>query len=454
MPYIQNSEADQAAMLQTLGAPSVDALFESIPKELRFSGVLNIEGGLSESALNRHMDALGHANRPASSNGCFLGGGFYDHDWPALVDHLSGRSEFLTAYTPYQPECSQGTLQAIYEFQSMIAELCGCEVANASMYDGASACAEAALMAVGQKRRKKIVVSAGLHPHSKETLHTYLKHLEVEIVEAPLVDGPTQWGDLIDARTAAVFVQQPNFLGVIEDLDDVRHQTETHGALSIASLYPVATGLLRSPGHAGMDIVVGDGQSLGVPLGLGGPSFGFFATQQKYVRKIPGRLVGLSQDAEGRRAYTLTFQTREQHIRREKATSNICTNNALIALRGCMHMAALGPKGLEEIACLSRQRTLDMVEAITQATDALSLAFPNQAFFNEVTFRAKGGANDIQRLQTALKEEGCHGVLPLATWYEGMPDLFTLACTEKTRPEDIGKLVNAVNHAFQMEAAQ
>jgi len=454
MPYIQNSDADRATMLQTIGAPSVQALFESIPEKLQLSGPLKIEGGFSESALTRHMDALGRTNRPAASHGCFLGGGFYDHDWPALVDHLSGRSEFLTAYTPYQPECSQGTLQAIYEFQSMIAELCGCEVANASMYDGASACAEAALMAVGQTRRRKIVVSAGLHPHSRETLDTYLKHLEIELVEAPLVDGVTQWGDSVDDQTAAVFVQQPNFLGVIEDLDDVCHQAKTHGALSVASLYPIATGLLRSPGHAGIDLVVGDGQSLGVPLGLGGPSFGFFATRQKYVRKIPGRLVGLSRDAEGRRAYTLTFQTREQHIRREKATSNICTNNALIALRGCMHMAALGPKGLEEIACLSRQRTLDMVEAVTRSTTALSLAFPEQAFFNEVTFRAEGGADAIQRFKAALKEQGCHGVLPLSPWYEDMTDLFTLACTEKTRPEDIGKLIKAVESAFQMEVAQ
>jgi len=441
-------------MLNEIGVSSIKDLFAPIPKEIQFEGELAIDAGLTETNLKAHMETLGAANRPAAVSGCFLGGGIYNHDWPTLVDHLSGRSEFLTAYTPYQPECSQGTLQWIYEFQSMIAEICGCEIANASMYDGASACAEAALMAVGINRRKKVVVSAGLHPHSKETVRTYLRHLDIEMIEAPLKDGATQWDGVVDDKTAVVLVQQPNFLGVIENLDPVQEVASTSGAMSVASLYPVATGLLRSPGQAGIDIVVGDGQSLGVPMSMGGPSFGFFATREKYVRKLPGRLVGISKDSQDCRAYTLTFQTREQHIRREKATSNICTNNALIALRGCIHMAALGPKGLEAVACLSRQRALEMVEALTKTTDALTLAFPSQSFFNEVALRAKDGAKGIITFQNAVHEVGLQGVIRIGDWDSSMADIFTLACTEKTTADDINRLVDAARNAFQTEVAQ
>ena len=454
MPYIQNSAADRQAMLDEIGVGSIQELFAPIPKPIQFDGELAIDAGLTETELKAHMETLGAENRPAAVTGCFLGGGIYNHDWPTLVDHLSGRSEFLTAYTPYQPECSQGTLQWIYEFQSMIAEICGCEIANASMYDGASACAEAALMAVGTNRRRRVVVSAGLHPHSKETVQTYLRHLDIEMVEAPLKDGATQWDGVVDDKTAAVLVQQPNFLGVIENLDAVQEVASSNGAMSVASLYPVAAGLLRSPGQAGIDIVVGDGQSLGVPMSMGGPSFGFFATREKFVRKLPGRLVGISKDSKDRRAYTLTFQTREQHIRREKATSNICTNNALIALRGCIHMAALGPQGLEEVACLSRQRTLEMVEALTQATDALSLAFPKQSYFNEVALRAKDGAAGVQAFQNAVHEVGLQGVIRMGDWDADMADIFTLACTEKTTADDIARLVQAANLAFQTEVAR
>lgn len=450
MPYIQNSDADREQMLKTIGVSSVKELFEPIPADMHVEGDLDIEPGLSEEQLSRHLQELGSSNMPAAGS-CFLGGGFYDHAWPAIVDHIMGRSEFLTAYTPYQPECSQGTLQSIYEFQSMIAELCGCEVANASMYDGATAAAEAALMGLSQTRRNKVVVSAGLHPDTRETIATYLKYLDAEVVEAPLVDGVTDWGKLIDDKTAAVLVQQPNFLGNIESMAVVAESAKAVKALSVASIYPVAMGLLQSPGKQGFDIVVGEGQSLGVPLGYGGPSFGFFATSQKAVRKVPGRLVGISTDTEGRRAYTLTFQTREQHIRREKATSNICTNNALIALRGCVHMAALGPKGLEEVACLSRQNMLELVDELEKV--GVYRAFPDQAFFNEVTFRVESTEVAL-RFKDMLRERGLFGVLPLDRWYENMNGLFTLACTERTRPEDIAELVAVAKTACSMEVAQ
>lgn len=450
MPYIQNSDADREAMLAEIGVSSVEELFEAIPKDLHLNRPLAIDPGLNEDQLQRHVQELGARNKPAAG-ACFLGGGFYDHAWPALVDHLMQRSEFLTAYTPYQPECSQGTLQWIYEFQTMIAEICGCEVANASMYDGASAAAEAALMALNSTRRKKVVVSAGMHPDTRATMVTYLKHLDCQVVEAPLVDGVTDWGDLVDDQTAAVMIQQPNFLGNIEKMAPVVEAAKAVKAMSVASIYPVATGLLQSPGKQGFDIVVGDGQSFGVPLGYGGPSFGFFAAAKKAVRKLPGRLVGISHDTENKRAYTLTFQTREQHIRREKATSNICTNNALIALRGCMHMAALGPEGLEEVACVSRQRTMEMVEVLTGA--GFAQAFPDQAFFNEVAFRASS-EEELLNFKTALREQGLYGVLPMGAHYAGMKNVFTMACTERSLPEDIQKLGQIAASVVKQEVAR
>ncbi len=439
-------------MLAALDIKAVEDLFEIIPEDIRLGRELNIEGEWTERELKEHIREIGSWNRPAAGRPCFLGGGVYDHDWPAIVDHLAGRSEFLTAYTPYQPECSQGTLQWIFEFQSLIAEICGTEVANASMYDGASACAEAALMATGATRRKRVVISAGLHPHSREAIRTYLRHGDVEVVEAPLKEGATDWGDLVNDQTAAVFVQQPNFLGIVEDLDIARKISADSGAWAVASIYPIAMGLLRSPGAAGFDLVVGDGQSLGVPMGLGGPSFGFFSASGNQVRRLPGRLVGQSVDSEDRRAFTLTFQTREQHIRREKATSNICTNNALVALRGCIHMAALGPKGIEEVACLSRQRALELETALTTACDGISRAFPKSPFFNEIPFRATGGDKAVKKFKAALSQIGIAGVLPMAEWYPEMAGVFTLACTERTRPEDITKVANIAAEVLPAEA--
>ncbi|MFK5956524.1 MAG: aminomethyl-transferring glycine dehydrogenase subunit GcvPA [Planctomycetota bacterium] len=450
MPYIQNSDADREAMLAEVGVDSVRALFDSLPQDQLLDRDLAIDPGLNEDQLQRHLAKLGAENLPAAG-ACFLGGGFYDHAWPALVDHLMQRSEFLTAYTPYQPECSQGTLQWIFEFQTMIAELCGCDVANASMYDGASAAAEAALMAMNSTRRSKVVVSAGMHPDTRATIETYLKHIDAEVVTAPLVDGVTAWRDLVDDQTAAVMVQQPNYLGNIESMAPVVELAKSVKAQSVASVYPVALGLLNSPGEHGFDIVVGDGQSLGVPLGYGGPSFGFFASTQKSVRKLPGRLVGISEDTEGKRAYTLTFQTREQHIRREKATSNICTNNALIALRGCMHMAALGPQGLEEVACVSRQRALEMVSILESA--GFERAFPNAAFFNEVAFRAPSEEHMLS-FKTALRNQGLYGVLPMGKDYPNMADVFTMACTERTLEEDLVRLGKIAASVLQQEVAR
>nr|MBC8327272.1 aminomethyl-transferring glycine dehydrogenase subunit GcvPA [Planctomycetota bacterium] len=436
MPYIQNTDADRQAMLAEIGVSSVDELFHSIPAELRLQGGLPLEAGLTEGQLTARLAAMASWNRPASARPNFLGGGFYDHGWCAAVDELAGRSEFLTAYTPYQPECSQGTLQWIFEFQSMIAELCGMETANASMYDGASACAEAALMAIGITRRSRGVVAAGRPPHARDTRPPSLRPQDVERVEAPLRDGVTDWAGVVDEATAAVFVQQPNFLGLVEPLGPAKEVAERHGALAVASVSPVAMGLLRSPGAAGFDLVVGEGQGLGVPLGYGGPHFGFFAAREKFVRKLPGRLVGSSVDRQGRRAFTLTFQTREQHIRREKATSNICTNNALMALRGCIHMAALGPAGLEEVACVSRQRALELRDALC-ALDAVEEAFPAQAFFQEVPLRLTGGDPAVARLKQAAAAAGIAAVLAVSCRYPGREGAFTPAPTAPTPPAGI-----------------
>ena len=446
MPYIQNSDLDRQQMLADIGVESINELFECLPNNIKLKNELDLGEGLSEEQLISHLEELASANRNAQTT--FLGGGTYNHGWPTTVDHLMSRSEFVTAYTPYQPECSQGTLQCIYEFQSMIAEICGSEIANASMYDGASATAEAALMAMSETRRKKIIVSAAMHPETRETVYTYVKHLDAEFVEAPVIDGVTVFENLVDEATAAVFVQQPNFFGNLEDVSKVAKLAEKFKALSVASLYPVATGIIPSPGEQGVDIVVGDGQSLGVPMAFGGPSFGFFAAKQTSVRKLPGRLVGLSTDTEGRRAFTLTFQTREQHIRREKATSNICTNNALIALRGCIHMAALGPKGLEEIACVSRQRTIEMVNVLKNA--GIKQAFPKQHFFNEVCFAIE---NDemVYQFKKELKKQGISGVLPMSAWYPDMEGMFTLACTEKTTPEELITLAHVAEKTFAKE---
>lgn len=449
MPYIQNSDADRAAMLQRIGLSSLKELFTSIPEELQLNELPAIADGLSETELQAHLAELG-ADNQAAAGSCFLGGGSYDHSWPTLVDHLMQRSEFLTAYTPYQPECSQGTLQWIFEFQSMIAELTGCEIANASMYDGASAAAEAVLMSMSQTRRQRVVLSEGVHPETIETIRTYLGHLDAEIVIAPLEGGLTSWEGLITKDTAAVLVQQPNFLGGVEEMEGLAAQAHEVGALAIASAYPVSLGMLKSPGAMGYDIVVGEGQSLGVPLGYGGPGFGFFAASSKAVRRLPGRLVGQSVDTKGRRAFTLAFQTREQHIRREKATSNICTNNSLIALRGCIHMAALGPEGLQEVAAVSRQRMLALVEALDQV--GVARAFPDAPFFNECAFRLD---NDeaVQQLKDSMLEQGLHGVLALSRWYENMDGVFTLACTEKVRLEDIHLLASlAANCQTQVTA--
>jgi glycine dehydrogenase subunit 1 len=444
MPFIQNTDADRAQMLAAIGVQSLEDLFEGIPAALRLAGPLPLDAGLSEDELRAELSELASWNSTLEK-GSFLGAGMYRHFIPTVVDSLQSRHEFVTAYTPYQPEGSQGTLTAFFEFQTMVAELMGMEIANASMYDGCSAATEAVIMAANLVRgRKRVIVSRGVHPHTRRTLETYLRWTELEVVEAPLaVDGRTDLSDLVDEGTCAVLVQNPNTLGVLEDLDGIAKGARSAGAVSICSAYPTSLGLLKSPGEAGFDIAVGDGQCLGTSVAFGGPSFGLFACALKDVRKMPGRIVGETVDDRGRRGFALTFQTREQHIRRAKATSNICTNNALIALRGAIYMAAAGPEGLAEVArhCLAKAQ---YAAGRLRALAGFELPYAASGHFNEFVLSCPVPAAEVNR---AIDRAGMIGGLDLGRWY---PELgrnsLLLAFTETTKREHIDRLVATLSH--------
>ncbi len=444
MPFIQNSDDDRAEMLAAIGVKTVDELFEQIPEELRYRSRLPIDAGLSEDELRAELAELASWNTTMDS-GSFLGAGLYRHFIPTVVDSLQQRHEFVTAYTPYQPEASQGTLTAFFEFQTMVAELLGMEIANASMYDGCSAATEAVIMAANMVRgRNKVVVSRGAHPYTRRTLETYLKWTGIEIVEAPLDEnGRTNFDGLVDDTTCAVLVQNPNTLGVIEDIEAVATEAKDKGAVSVCSAYPISLGVLKSPGEAGFDIAVGDGQCLGTPVAYGGPGWGLFACAQKDVRRMPGRIVGETTDAEGRRGFALTFQTREQHIRRAKATSNICTNNALIALRGAIYMAAAGAEGIKEVAMHSMAKAQYAAKAIAELP-GFELAFPNSGFFNEFLVRCPRPAKEVNQ---AIDRAGLLGGLDIARWYPELgEDGLLLAFTEMNTRAQIDRLVSTLSH--------
>jgi glycine dehydrogenase subunit 1 len=444
MPFIQNSDADRRAMLDAVGVQSVSDLFEQIPKELRLEAALPIDAGLSEDELRAEMKELASWNS-TMDGGCFLGAGLYRHFIPTVVDSLQGRHEFVTAYTPYQPEGSQGTLTVFFEFQTMVAELMGMEIANACMYDGCSAATEAVIMASNLvRKRHKVVVSRGVHPHTRRTLETYLKWTQLELIEAPLAeDGRTDLSGLLDGETCSVLVQNPNTMGVIEDLDGIAAATKDCGAISICSAYPTSLGILKSPGEAGFDIAVGEGQCLGTPPNFGGPSFGLFACSMKHVRKMPGRIVGETVDDQGRRGFALTFQTREQHIRRAKATSNICTNNALIALRGAIYMAAAGPEGLAEVATYSMAKAQYAAQQIA-SLPGFDLPFGSTGYFNEFLVNCPMPAKDVNK---AIDRAGMIGGLAIAKWYPELGEnALLLAFTETTTRAQIDRLVATLSN--------
>ena len=404
MPYLFNTADSQQAMLKTVGVNSVDELFDKIPRELRLDRPLQLPPPLSEIELESHLRDLASQNVGASGRVSFLGGGIYDHFVPAAVDAIAGRSEFYTAYTPYQAEASQGSLQAFFEYQTLICELTGMDVSNASLYEGASAMVEAVLMAMRvTQRRGKVVVLGSLHPEYRDTLTTYVRHLGCEIVTVPTPQGtadPSDVARLIDDRTAAVVVQHPNFFGCLESPHEIFAAAKQRGALSISVFDPISLGILRRPAEDGADIAVAEGQSLGIPLQYGGPYLGILACRQEFVRQMPGRLVGETVDRHGKRCFVLTLGTREQHIRREKATSNVCTNQGLLALRATVYLSLLGPHGLREVAELSCQKAHYAVEQLAKVS-GLELAF-NCPFFKEFVVRNRGDAAEVaQRARAA-----------------------------------------------------
>ena len=426
-------------MLAAIGVGNLDDLFASVPAQARLRGAPDLPPGLPEPEVLRELRDLAGRNRPVLDRPCFLGGGMYRHAIPAAVDALQGRLEFVTAYTPYQPEASQGTLQAFFEFQTMIAELTGMEVANASMYDGASAFAEACLMAASVTGRPRVLVSRGVHPHARAALRTATAHAGLEVEELPLAGGRTPLPRTIPADAACLALQSPNFLGAVEEMAPFCDAARGAGALGVVSVNPIALGLLASPGECGADIAVGEGQPLGVPPNYGGPSFGFFAARGEFVRRMPGRIVGETVDRDGKRGTVLTFQTREQHIRREKATSNICTNNALMALRGAIYLAFLGPRGLREVASACATTAHVAAERIVSIPGYAPLL--EGPFFHEFPIRCARGAD---RVRAALAAAGIAGGIPLARFYPEFPDALLFAFTETNTEEEVDLLLETL----------
>jgi glycine dehydrogenase subunit 1 len=444
MPYFYNTSEDQQAMLAAIGAGSVDELFDSIPGELKFHGDLAIPPALSELELDQHMHELTGRNASPASKVCFLGGGSYDHFVPAVVDTIGSRSEFYTSYTPYQAEASQGNLQVMFEYQSLITELTGMDVSNASLYDGASSAAEAVLMAMSHTgRHGKVVVPESLHPEYRATIATYLENLPTELVTLKTLGGvvdPDALADVLDDSVAAVVLQQPNFFGCVEDADAVSKVVKDAGALMIAAFDPISLGILKRPGDYAANIAVAEGHTLGTPMSYGGPYLGILACEKSLVRRMPGRIAGQTVDRRGNTCYVLTMQTREQHIRREKATSNVCTNQGLFALRATVYLAQMGPQGLRETANLCLQKTRYAAEQLCQQ-ERFSLAF-NEPTFKEFVIR--DAENRVDELLAFALDRGYMAGIPLSRWYPELSDCFLVAVTEKRTKAEIDGLVKAL----------
>ncbi len=442
MRYIPNSPEERQEMLDSIGLSGTADLFRSIPTDIQLGRPLKITEPLAEPEVIAEFARMAATNT-AASKPSFLGAGVYSHYSPTVVDHLIQRSEFFTAYTPYQPEISQGTLQYIFEFQTLICQLTGMEVANASMYDGSTALAEAYLMAQRVTRRKKIVVAETVHPEYRQVARTYTQHGEVEIVEAGFDEKTGRVSDLgdLDDQTAALVIQSPNFFGCIENAERLAEAAHKVDALLIVVVAEaISFGLLNSPGACGADIVVGEGQSFGIPMSFGGPHVGLFATQEKYVRQMPGRLCGIAQDKDGNRGFVLTLSTREQHIRREKATSNICTNQGLIALAATIYMETMGKKGLQEVAAQNAQKAAYASRRIAEV-EGFEIAF-SAPTFNEFVVRGPRPADEV--LDRLRNDHGIIGGLALSRYFEGRPNEFLVCVTETMSRENIDKMVDGL----------
>ncbi len=439
MPFIPNTDEQRKQMLADIGL-TMDDLFSDIPADLRYSD-FNLPDGLSEQQVRGRLDEIAAKN--SINLTCFLGGGVYDHFIPAAVYSIISRSEFYTAYTPYQPELSQGTLQAIYEFQSMICRLTGMEVSNASLYDGGTAIYEAMMMALRITRRNKIIIDETVNPIYRMMLKSYSKNLEVELVQIARLDGLAnreQILEKIDDKTAAVILQNPNFFGCINDFSDIAEAVHKTGALLIMSCYPISLGILKTPGSMGADIVVGEGQSLGMPMNFGGPYLGFMATRMKYVRKMPGRISGQTVDREGRRAFVLTLQAREQHIRRDKATSNICSNEALCALTALVYLSLLGKDGLKKTAQLCADKASYAYQRLT-AIPGVKGRFASKWFFNEFVIDLPCPADAVIN---KLVEKGFAAGFPPGRYYSDMENSLLVCVTEKRTKQQIDMFAEAL----------
>ena len=443
--YIANTPAEQDQMLRVIGAASVEELLVKIPPKARLSRPLALPPALAETDLIRHLKTLADANADADRYACFLGAGSYDHYVPSPINHLVLRGEFFTAYTPYQPEASQGTLRTIYEYQTMLAELTGMDVANASIYDGASSVAEAALMAHAATDRAEVVLSRGVNPLYRRVTATYCGGPRMRLREAGAPGGTTDLAAatrLCGPKTAALVVQSPNFYGCLEDIASVAEIAHAAGALLIVVADPVNLGVLAAPGKLGADLVVGEGQGLGVPMSFGGPNLGVFAAKKELVRRMPGRLVGATVDRDGRRGFVLTLQTREQHIRRAKATSNICTNVALCALMATIYLATLGRHGLVKVGELSAAKAHYAARRLT-ALSGVSLRF-QAPFFKEFTLKLP---KPPDRVVARLAKERILAGVPLKAFDRALADCLLVAVTEKRTKEEIDAFAQALERA-------
>jgi len=435
MDFVPHTARDQAEMLAAMGLTSVEDLFNGIPAELRAKS-WNLPPGLSELEVDRHLQELAGLN--AHELTCFLGGGVYDHFIPAAVGALSSRSEFYTAYTPYQPETSQGTLQSIYEYQTAIARLTGLDASNASLYEGGTGLFEAAVMAVKKTRRRKIIVDTSLNPIYRILLKSYTANMGIEIVEDELA-GTDRLKELIDAETAGIMLQNPDFFGRVRDLSPYFDLAHENKALAIMSCYPIALGILKTPAEMGADIALGEGQPLGLPLSFGGPYFGFMAVTKTLVRTLPGRIVGRTKDEEGRVGFCLTLQTREQHIRREKATSNICSNEALCALRGLVYLTLMGKEGLRELAELNVAKAAYARQRLS-AIPGVELV-DEGPWFNEFRLKLPTDAGQVVGKMLA---QGIVAGYPLGRYYPDQTNNLLVAVTEKRTKEEIGLLAEGL----------
>jgi glycine dehydrogenase subunit 1 len=435
---LSTTDSDREEMLAAIGVDCVEELFRDIPEGVRFGRTLELEPALSEPELVRHLEELASRNVATSEELSFLGMGIYDHYVPAVVDAVLQRGEFLTAYTPYQPEMSQGVLQAIFEYQTAICELTGMDVSNASGYDGTTVAADACLVAKHATGRSKVVLAETLNPQVRQVVKTYAIGFGLEVVEVPHERGATDPAAVRAAAedAAAVIFQQPNVFGILESAPDLVAAAKDAGALAIAHVDPVSLGVLEAPGNYGADLAIGEGQSAGNYQSYAGPHYGFLASKAEYTRRLPGRIIGETTDLDGARGYVLTLQTREQHIRREKATSNMTTNQTLLALAGLVHLSWLGPQGLREVGetCMS-------LAAYAKERLSLPLAFPDRGTFKEVAFRLGRPARDVIRDARSL---GVHPGYAIGRDYEGMDDVLLVAVTEKRSPADIDRLAQVL----------